>query len=55
MTDVTGLVAALADLPNIYPTEGRAMRRPGRCGGHSAGRIQPVADDRVDRSRGRMR
>ena len=32
MTDVTGLVAALADLPNIHPTEGRAMRRPGGAG-----------------------
>ena len=32
MTDVTGLVAALADLPNINPTEGRAMRRPGDAG-----------------------
>ncbi len=32
MTDVTGLVAALADLPNIHPTEGRAMRRPDGAG-----------------------
>lgn len=32
MTDVTGLAASSDDVPNIHPTEGRAMRRPGVAG-----------------------
>lgn len=32
MTDVTGLVASLDNVPNILPTEGRAMRCPGGAG-----------------------